>query len=603
MVVKSTARTSGLIIKIVFKIVFLCLFGLSLLLGLYLTNIVRNLPDTQNYSLQYIEKWTVIDESGKSFETGRTYDDERAYTEDFITVSHLPDKLWNDSMLCFLNRSNVKVYINGELRKEFDRYKDTGIPGGSMKEFYITVPLGLSDAGAEIKIYRQKTDWNPFVVPETFVSSSEGFFDYLYDKYGISFGMSAVLFIASLLVTVIGIAMLIWKRQNINMLYASLGVLDVACWLISVSQLTPYVTRIFFVDGIMGFMFCMMMPFALLIYLNSLQKGRYRKLYAFLFILSLVNMIFWTIMHFTGIQSFQSSLIYIDSVLAIVAVIAMATLFIDAKKGYVREYPYAFLGFLIFIVMSIAEIILLIFFQLNSNEIPMLIGLMSLLVLVFIQQVDDLRKVRDKLELEVKNNAVEKEQMLIHIVQTLAGTIDAKDTYTNGHSSRVADYSREIAERFGYEESQLNDINMMGLLHDIGKIGIPDAVINKPARLTDEEYALIKKHPVMGAKILDNIKEKTDLSMGARWHHEKYGGGGYPDGIAGEEIPEQARIIAVANAYDAMTSYRSYRDPMPQETLIFIDDTLGIICFLSLKSLLSQVYTGKIFLHRAVSPV
>ena len=107
----------------------------------------------------------------------------------------------------------------------------------------------------------------------------------------------------------------------------------------------------------------------------------------------------------------------------------------------------------------------------------------------------------------------------------------------------------------------------------------------------------------MGAKILDNIKEKTDLSMGARWHHEKYGGGGYPDGIAGEEIPEQARIIAVANAYDAMTSYRSYRDPMPQETLIFIDDTLGIICFLSLKSLLSQVYTGKIFLHRAVSPV
>ena len=412
-----------------------------------------------------------------------------------------------------------------------------------------------------------------------------------------------MLFIASLLVTVIGIAMLIWKRQNINMLYASLGVLDVACWLISVSQLTPYVTRIFFVDGIMGFMFCMMMPFALLIYLNSLQKGRYRKLYAFLFILSLVNMIFWTIMHFTGIQSFQSSLIYIDSVLAIVAVIAMATLFIDAKKGYVRECPYAFLGFLIFIVMSIAEIILLIFFQLNSNEIPMLIGLMSLLVLVFIQQVDDLRKVRDKLELEVKNNAVEKEQMLIHIVQTLAGTIDAKDTYTNGHSSRVADYSREIAERFGYEESQLNDIYMMGLLHDIGKIGIPDAVINKPARLTDEEYELIKKHPVMGAKILDNIKEKTDLSMGARWHHEKYGGGGYPDGIAGEEIPEQARIIAVANAYDAMTSYRSYRDPMPQETLIFIDDTLGIICFLSLKSLLSQVYTGKIFLHRAVSPV
>jgi len=109
---------------------------------------------------------------------------------------------------------------------------------------------------------------------------------------------------------------------------------------------------------------------------------------------------------------------------------------------------------------------------------------------------------------------------------------------------------------------------MMGLLHDIGKIGVPDAVINKPGRLTDEEYDIIKKHPVMGATILENIKEKRELAIGARSHHEKYGGGGYPDGIKGEEIPEQARIIAVADAYDAMTSYRSYRDPMPQEKVI-----------------------------------
>ena len=108
---------------------------------------------------------------------------------------------------------------------------------------------------------------------------------------------------------------------------------------------------------------------------------------------------------------------------------------------------------------------------------------------------------------------------------------------------------------------------MIGLLHDIGKIGIPDAVINKPSALTDEEYKIIKQHPVMGAKILSNITEKPELSSGARWHHEKYGGGGYPDGISGEEIPEKARIIAVADAYDAMTSNRSYRKPLPQETV------------------------------------
>ena len=94
---------------------------------------------------------------------------------------------------------------------------------------------------------------------------------------------------------------------------------------------------------------------------------------------------------------------------------------------------------------------------------------------------------------------------------------------------------------------------------------MPDAVINKPSRLTDDEFELIKNHPVMGARILKNIKEMPKLATGARWHHERYGGGGYPDGLKGEEIPEEARVIAVADAYDAMTSRRSYREILSQE--------------------------------------
>lgn len=105
----------------------------------------------------------------------------------------------------------------------------------------------------------------------------------------------------------------------------------------------------------------------------------------------------------------------------------------------------------------------------------------------------------------------------------------------------------------------------MGLLHDVGKIGIPDAVINKPGRLTYEEYEEIKKHPVIGAKILGSVREMPSLATGARWHHERYDGNGYPDRLKGEKIPEGARIIAVADAYDAMTSNRSYRRWMEQE--------------------------------------
>lgn len=149
----------------------------------------------------------------------------------------------------------------------------------------------------------------------------------------------------------------------------------------------------------------------------------------------------------------------------------------------------------------------------------------------------------------------------VHIVQTLAEAIDAKDTYTHGHSSRVADYSREIARRTGYGEPAQNEIYMMALLHDVGKIGVPDAVINKPGRLDDAEFEQIKEHPGKGAKILGGMQE---LVKGARWHHERYDGRGYPDGLKGLEIPEEARIIAVADAYDAMTSNRSYRRGMEQ---------------------------------------
>lgn len=159
------------------------------------------------------------------------------------------------------------------------------------------------------------------------------------------------------------------------------------------------------------------------------------------------------------------------------------------------------------------------------------------------------------------------ERLSVQIMGTLAAAIDAKDTYTNGHSTRVAEYAKEIAKRIGKSGQEQEDIYYVGLLHDIGKIGIPGEIINKTSRLTDEEYEKIKEHPVIGSNILKNISELQDIGVGARWHHERYDGRGYPDRIAGENIPEVARIIGVADAYDAMTSKRSYRSVMPQEAV------------------------------------
>ena len=184
-----------------------------------------------------------------------------------------------------------------------------------------------------------------------------------------------------------------------------------------------------------------------------------------------------------------------------------------------------------------------------------------------VQHTIELVRLQRNLAAEVERKAQENESLSLHVVQTLAEAIDAKDTYTNGHSGRVAEYSKEIARRYGYTKKHQDEIYMMGLLHDVGKIGVPDAVINKTSKLTDEEFQFIKKHPELGDRILKKIKEMPKLAVGARWHHERYDGSGYPDGLAGQDILEEARIIAVADAYDAMTSRRSYRGFLPQEAV------------------------------------
>lgn len=168
------------------------------------------------------------------------------------------------------------------------------------------------------------------------------------------------------------------------------------------------------------------------------------------------------------------------------------------------------------------------------------------------------------LQFEVARQTERNRQLTRQIIQALSSTVDAKDHYTRGHSARVGKYAKEIARRLGKSEQEQEEIYYMGLLHDIGKIGVSGSIIRKDSRLEDDEFAKIKEHPITGYNILKTISALASLATGARWHHEHYDGSGYPDGLKGTNIPEGARIIAVADAYDAMTSKRSYTQIRPQ---------------------------------------
>ena len=184
---------------------------------------------------------------------------------------------------------------------------------------------------------------------------------------------------------------------------------------------------------------------------------------------------------------------------------------------------------------------------------------------VFVCMTTLLKNILD--EQEIKLETEKNKELTTDMIKALVKTIDAKDPYTNGHSIRVAEYTRMLAEQVYTDQDEIHSIYNIALLHDIGKIGIPDSIISKPGKLTDEEYNIIKGHTLTGAKILSEIKSAPELIYGAKYHHERYDGKGYPCGLKGEEIPEISAIIAVADAYDAMTSNRSYRKLLPQETV------------------------------------
>jgi putative nucleotidyltransferase with HDIG domain len=181
-----------------------------------------------------------------------------------------------------------------------------------------------------------------------------------------------------------------------------------------------------------------------------------------------------------------------------------------------------------------------------------------------IAQMNEIKKINE----ELKNTNEMLEKAYLESIQTLRYTVEAKDTYTRGHSDRVSEYSVLIGQRLNLSDEDLKTLAIGGLFHDIGKIGVPDSILLKESKLTDDEYSEIKNHPSIGAHILSTATIFKDIIPIVKHHHEKYDGSGYPGKLKGDDIPYLARITAIADSFDAMTSRRTYRDSLPLDTVI-----------------------------------
>lgn len=184
-----------------------------------------------------------------------------------------------------------------------------------------------------------------------------------------------------------------------------------------------------------------------------------------------------------------------------------------------------------------------------------------------IKSISQMKEIK-KINSELSSTYEKLEKAYLESIETLRFTVEAKDTYTRGHSDRVSSYSVLIGEKLGLPKSDLKTLKIGGLFHDVGKIGVPDSILQKDSKLTDDEYSEIKNHPSIGAHILSSAEIFKDIIPIVKHHHEKYDGNGYPGKLKGEEIPYLARIASVADSFDAMTSKRTYRDSLSMDTVI-----------------------------------
>ena len=244
--------------------------------------------------------------------------------------------------------------------------------------------------------------------------------------------------------------------------------------------------------------------------------------------------------------------------------------FVGVRADILLSAYYSVLFCIIFYVPSIRAHMAQYYSEAFMTRFPLLFIALAIFTLIAMVQYHRMARrdieYADRLNAEVeKQTAVARERadklalMSEEMVRMMAVSIDAKDRYTNGHSNRVAAYSAALADALGWTKEECYTLWKEALLHDIGKIGIPDIVLNKPGRLTDDEFRIIKSHTTIGGRILGNSSGLLDAADVAQCHHERWDGSGYPAGLAGDSIPAHARIVSIADAYDAMRSDRIYR--------------------------------------------
>lgn len=384
-----------------------------------------------------------------------------------------------------------------------------------------------------------------------------------------------ILAFSGILLIILGVLQHLSRKNEQGMLY--LGIL--LMWAATYYSIETKILHIVFGNQTMYssmiFLFLMTLPILLILYYIHMDFQEEQNSFRFILILAFCNMIIQMLLQVLNIKDFMNMAFFSHTLIFMTILVVLVNYIKLAKR---KGKGTAWLEMIALLLMASGSIIDLFRtytiyvgdlgkYSRYATTVYGLIMIFNHIRQIVREDTEEIEENERYLEQEVERKTEQIRSLLLQTINALSNAVDAKDYYTNGHSKRVAYYSKMLAERLGMDSQEQDEVYFAGLMHDIGKIRIPDEIIKKEDKLTDEEFDYIKLHPVSGYHILKGISALTMIADGAKYHHERYDGKGYPNRLTGDNIPLVAQIIGVADAYDAMTSNRCYRGALPQEVV------------------------------------
>ena len=542
----------------------------AILLGFLMTQFLvpseRGITDDETHiTYPGIFYWEKEDGSREKIAVPGRYD--VAAKETMVISTVLPADFDKTALAIRGSLQDVTFYVGDELREVYDT-SDTRLFGKNSASRYVFCPTSAADAGKEVRILlRTNTSQYAGVVNTVYWGDRVDIWQYLFLCHSSETIMGAFILFAGVITVLFSIALGVVYKTKFDMEYLGWCMIMGAIWLLGESNLRqlflPYASAIAALCFVM-ILFC---PVPILFYVDTILCGRYHRLYQIIVYIATGNLFVCSFLHMFGILDYIQTLplghLVLVATLAVVLVTTIRTLRHSTDKADRLVLAGLIVIFITVVIETIAT-----YYVVTLSGIFLGIGLLILLFFNILRTIARIRNLElERRQKEMHRRREQMEKLSLQVLRTLSTTIETKDEYTRGHSHRVGEYAALIARELGWSQEEIINLKNTADLHDIGKIGVPDTILNKPTKLTEDEYIIIKDHTVIGAEILKNITLIPHAAEVARSHHERYDGTGYPDGLKGEDIPLYARVIAVADSYDAMSSRRIYRSALSRQEI------------------------------------